>query len=742
MDRGVFAGLCLTLALSLPVVGAGADQNAECLACHGEKEMRSESGRSIYVDAARQKASVHGSLTCTTCHTSIKEYPHPKRVAKVACADCHTEPAGAVPKSIHRSLGSQVCASCHGSPHAIEQAATVASQQCAACHGDAVREYRLSAHAQARKNGGDGPTCASCHGTAHKIMPARDPASPVAKRNLPDTCGSCHADPDFLERHQIPFARPVEAYRLSVHDRALAAGNHAAPSCSDCHSNHAIFDARDPRAKINHWNVPVTCGACHVHIKNTYAESIHGQAVAHGVPDAPVCTDCHGEHTILAPGEPQSLVNPARVSSVTCGRCHADERLTQRYNLPADKVPAFEDSYHGLAMRAGSQVVANCASCHGVHNILPSSDPHSTVNPANLARTCGACHAGAGQRFAIGPVHVRPATASENAVVKWIRVAYLILIPLAVGFMFLHNLLDFLAKLVRGGSRIVRSGEEVTRMNRNFRIAHWLVVVSFPVLVVTGFALKFPESWWAQPLLRWEGRFALRGAIHRTAAVVLIAALVYHIVHLVVSRRDRVILRFLRPGVQDVFDLVAVVRYNLGLTDHAPHFGKFNYSEKIEYLAFLWGSAVMAASGFLLWFDNFTLRHFPKWVADAATAVHYYEAILATLSILLWHFYMTIFDPDVYPMDRAWLTGKTSADHLRHTRPAYYLELRREQQQESAQGADGSPQGPITPSSEHAAGESISEHAPAETQAREFAGSPPPTRERKEPSNPPKDETE
>jgi hypothetical protein len=83
----------------------------------------------------------------------------------------------------------------------------------------------------------------------------------------------------------------------------------------------------------------------------------------------------------------------------------------------------------------------------------------------------------------------------------------------------------------------------------------------------------------------------------------------------------------------------------------------------------------MAASGFLLWFNSLALRYFPKWVLDAATALHFYEAILATLSILIWHLYSVIFDPDVYPMDRAWLTGKTSADHVRHTRPAYYEEL-------------------------------------------------------------------
>jgi hypothetical protein len=84
----------------------------------------------------------------------------------------------------------------------------------------------------------------------------------------------------------------------------------------------------------------------------------------------------------------------------------------------------------------------------------------------------------------------------------------------------------------------------------------------------------------------------------------------------------------------------------------------------------------MAVSGLLLWFNDWTLRQFPKWVSDAATAVHWYEAILAALAILVWHWYMVIFDPDVYPMDRAWLTGRASADHLRHTRPVYYRWLR------------------------------------------------------------------
>ena len=131
------------------------------------------------------------------------------------------------------------------------------------------------------------------------------------------------------------------------------------------------------------------------------------------------------------------------------------------------------------------------------------------------------------------------------------------------------------------------------------------------------------------------------------------------------------------PTIKDATDMLHVFRFNLGFTKEEPQFAKFNYAEKMEYWAFMWGTMVMALSGFLLWFDNFTLRHFPKWVGDAATAVHWYEALLATFSILIWHFYLVIFDPMVYPMDTAWLDGKISADHYRHTRPAHLRQLER-----------------------------------------------------------------
>ena len=542
-------GIFLLGVLCASVANASDDQ---CLSCHA--------GNSF--DADRYKVGVHSALGCTGCHSQFTGYPHPPRTPRPACSTCHA---------------------------------------------DTVKQFRASVHGM--DSSAEGPGCSSCHGSVHTVVPRSDPASPVAKKNLPATCATCHSNPDFLARHQIDLAMPVESFSRTVHGRAVAGGNDAAASCSDCHSSHSILPGRDPRSKTNHFNVPSTCGQCHSEIQKTYAASVHGQAAARHVDDAPVCTDCHGEHRILAPNEPTSLVNPARVSGVTCGRCHSDERLSARFNLPADRVQTFESSFHGLSASAGSTKVANCASCHGVHNILASSDPRSMVNAANLSKTCGSCHPGAGKRFAIGPIHTKSGTGSEHPTVRWIRWAYWLIIPATLGFMLLHNLVDWLAKLRRPRPHGF-GGEEVERMNLHFRVAHWLVMLSFSTLVITGFALKFPDSFWAAPIVQWEGSMPVRGTLHRIFAVILVISLLYHVAHLILRPRDRRIIDWLIPDFRDARDILAVFRYNLGLSSERPVFGVFSYAEKMEYWAFMWGTAVMAASGFLLWFNNFTLRNF------------------------------------------------------------------------------------------------------------------------------------
>lgn len=616
--------------------------------------------------------------------TGLSALP-PKPAAGESCNSCHEVNLVAFAKSIH---GGMDCRECHDGISKLPHAEKLPKVKCASCHEDITRDYSTSIHGVSKNRGmQDSPNCVSCHGPSHDMLLASNPVSKVAKKNLADTCGSCHSNPDFLARHKIPFAKPVEAYRLSIHGRAVARGDQKAASCSDCHGSHGIRSGRDEKSRTGHKGVVETCGKCHSEVQAVYSDSVHGRAVKAGFPGAPNCPDCHGEHSIMAPAEAGSLVNPARVSTVTCGRCHGDERLSARYNLPQDKLPSFADSYHGLAARGGALTVANCASCHGIHNILASSDSRSTIHPANLGQTCGRCHPGVDQRFNIGPVHVRSATVTEHPLVRWIRIAYLVLIPLTIGFMLLHNGLDFLAK-VRRGKPLHGAGGEVPRMNLKFRITHGLVALSFLILVITGFALKFPEAAWVKLFLAFDPASTYRGLAHRLAAVVITLTTVYHLLHLAFVKHDRVILRELLPRWQDAKDLANMLRFNLGLLQRRPTFGMFGYPEKMEYWAYMWGTIVMAVTGLLLWANNWSLRVFPKWVLDAATAAHWYEAILATLSILVWHWYLVIFDPDVYPMDKAWLTGKTSADHVRETRPEYYAALLRKKESGSEVPAD------------------------------------------------------
>lgn len=575
---------------------------------------------------------------------------------EITCSDCHDIDPAVFEASVH---GFFDCTSCHADADPLPHA-ELAPVDCGTCHDDVVAEQSASIHTlghptDPRKL----PTCTSCHGDMHALAPVSDPASPVSPIHQPETCGSCHAKVPAVKIDGVRVIQPLAAYAGSVHARALAAGRPGA-ACGSCHTSHSVRPAADPESSVHRTNVPATCGQCHGEIAARFAQSIHGRAAAAGVRESPVCTDCHGEHRILSPSERGSPVYATNIPKQTCGRCHGDLRLTQKYDLPDAQVPSYADSYHGLASRAGIERVANCASCHGVHDILPSSDVRSHVNPANLPETCGRCHPGAGKLYAIGPVHVLP-NDSQNLVAYWIRAIYVPLIWIVVVGMLLHNLIDF-AKKARDPERHrvePRPGVRIAvRMPLGFRVAHVLVMGSFVTLAFTGFALKYPESWWGAPFRLFEGGTEMRGVLHRMSALVLLGAVLLHAVHLASSRAARRRISAMTPGPRDFVELWQRVGYNLGLRDQPPPAIRVGYVEKVEYWAFMWGTVITAVTGFLLWFENFTLSWLPGWVPQAATTLHLYEAILATLAIAVWHLYWVVFDPVVYPMDTTWLTGR------------------------------------------------------------------------------------
>jgi cytochrome b subunit of formate dehydrogenase len=388
-------------------------------------------------------------------------------------------------------------------------------------------------------------------------------------------------------------------------------------------------------------------------------------------------------------------VSARNVSAKACSPCHGSVKLTQKYGLASDRFQSFSDSYHGLAGTAGSVEVANCASCHGVHDIRPSSDSTSRINKNNLVRTCGTCHPGANENFTKGSVHII-ATAAKEEILYIVATSYIILIVVLVGGMFLHNLLDFFKKskhqlmLRRGHIKRKAVGHRLyLRMSLDERIQHGTLVVSFAALVFTGFALKFPDAWWVAPLRNLSPvMFELRGIVHRIAGVIMVLAGLYHIYYVFFVPRGKQLIRDLFPVRQDISDAIGVLRYNLGNSPVKPKFGRFSYIEKSEYWALVWGTIVMAATGAILWFDNTFLGLLTKLWWDVAATVHYYEAWLATLAIIVWHFYFVIFNPDVYPMNLAWWKGTLTEEEMDEEHPLELEEIKSRETIEEVQKAE------------------------------------------------------
>jgi cytochrome b subunit of formate dehydrogenase len=454
-------------------------------------------------------------------------------------------------------------------------------------------------------------------------------------------CARCHGNLNFVQDNRVPGrVLPVINYQQSVHGRAVAEGNLQAAICTDCHGSHEVLARVDPKSKVSRPAAPATCGQCHKTEFTQYQRSVHGVAHAQGNSAVPACTDCHGIHSIEHPGNTVDSDAEKALGKASCSRCHASEVLSREYALPLDRVRTYLDSYHGLASQRGSPAVANCASCHNVHDILASSDPNSSVHAANLPATCGRCHPGASVNFARGSVHA--ASGQGNAVIRWVSFFYIAVIIVVIGAMLVHNVADFRAK-VRG---VAAAGHEAFFVRREV-VQHGVLLVSFIVLAVTGFALTWPDSIFgflvpaSEELRRW---------IHRIAGIAMLALLVLHALQLITTARGREFLRRFRPAGADVTRAFQNFFFDVRLGGSKPVLGYPSYIEKAEYWALIWGVLIMGVTGLLLWFESITLWLFPLWVINLLTTIHFYEAILATLAILVWHIYFVVLDPTVYPL--------------------------------------------------------------------------------------------
>ena len=219
------------------------------------------------------------------------------------------------------------------------------------------------------------------------------------------------------------------------------------------------------------------------------------------------------------------------------------------------------------------------------------------------------------------------------------------------------------------------------RMSLSERIQHFLLFTSFITLILTGFGLKFPEAFWVKWIVYIIGdhAFEARGIVHRIASIVMIAASLYHLYYILFTARGKQLVRDFLPCKQDLIDFKDSMFYLLGKSDVKPKLGRFSYIEKMEYWAVVWGTVIMGATGFILWFENTFLKIVGTTGMDVSTTIHYYEAILASLAILVWHFYFIFINPDVAPMNKAWSKGYLTRHQMENEHPLELEEIERKE---------------------------------------------------------------
>jgi len=411
----------------------------ECTNCHSDLE-----GKKEFPHPAKLTV-----VDCGTCHADEKQQYAESLHGRAAkrgdplaphCEDCHgthnilrpTDP-GSLTGTTQIPL---LCGRCHheGSPvqltHNIPQD-QILENYTESIHGEGLFRRGLIVTA----------VCTSCH-TAHFVLPHTDPRSSISKQNIAHTCTKCHAlietvhrkvirgelwekhpglipacvdchephkirrvfyaqgmaDQDCQRCHGKPDLKTASGGRsLFVNEQELSGSRHARTACVQCHTGGDPSLGR-PCATIT---AKVDCSVCHAPAVEDFQQSIHGQLLAQGSPDAPACTDCHGKHGILSHNDTHSPTFSRNVPTL-CGNCHrTGQRAALRYKgAQTNIVENYEESIHGKGLlKSGLTVTANCADCHTSHRELPARDLGSSVNPRNVAATCGRCHHGIYESF-------------------------------------------------------------------------------------------------------------------------------------------------------------------------------------------------------------------------------------------------------------------------------------------------------------------------------------------------------
>lgn len=488
------------------------------------------------------------------------------------------------------------------------------------------------------------------------------------------TCLGCHANPGFAMPRGDGQARslfvPTAMFAGSVHAKALR--------CIDCHATLAEVPHTNVSRTRAEWRqkIPDLCGTCHAGARNDYLISAHGRELMQSTnANAAVCSDCHTAHGVTHP-----QTDPARLAiTKDCGNCHAKESKS------------YVQTYHGQVAALGFADTATCSDCHGAHAILRSSDSASSVSAANRLKTCQRCHRDATAGFSTFDPH---STNDDFALYPyaWLASKFMIaIVAFTFGVFWTHSALWFYREYrdrkerksrphVRAQAVPPEKDEYVWRWSAMWRIAHLVFAFTFIVLVVTGVALLYPNTVWAPPLERLLGGPRIASSVHKIVAVIMIAVFVAHLVYVAVhiARNWKAFKLFgrysLMPNLQDVADIVAMLKWFFGLKPR-PIFDHWNYMQKVDYWAPFWGIAMLAASGAMLWFKEFTAAYLPGWAFNVATIVHGEEALLAAVYLFTIHYFANHWRPDKFPLDNVMFTGTIPLEEFKREYTVEYNRL-------------------------------------------------------------------
>jgi len=611
--------------------------NKDCLSCHAKQDLVAEKNGqkiSMHVDETHFLQGAHGRVACAQCHSDVQA--------------SHERPCDAIKSKVN----------------------------CSVCHAAVVETYQGSIHGElAAKNDPDAPHCLDCH-DRHNTQSKRWPESNTFPRNVPTLCARCHHSGEKAAvriRHD-EGKDIVESYKMSTHGVGLLqSGLVVTATCADCHTSHGELPPSDPRSTVHKKNVPDTCAKCHQGIVDVYRASIHGKGEPPEGKELPNCEDCHTSHEIS-----RKDTRDFRMAMMQqCGRCHKQEAET------------FFQTYHGKVSQLGQAGAAKCSDCHGAHDILPTTDPHSRLSRDRVVATCGHCHPGSNRRFAGYLTH---ATHHDRDRYPALYYAFLFMTTLLIGtltFATAHTG-AWLWRLWRSRELwrhhkslvAVATEKQVRRFDRKSRTMHIVMVLSFFTLAITGMALKFSYMSWAQRVSSWFQGSETMGVFHRIAATVMLGLFVYHLLDLSKKRKrakktwleyifDKNSLMF---NWNDLKDLGGSIKWFFGIGER-PEYGRFTYWEKFDYFAVFWGMVVIGGSGLFLWFPETFTRILPGWMINVATIIHSDEALLATAFIFTVHFFNTHFRPDKFPMDPVIFTGRVSVEELKYDKPGEYREL-------------------------------------------------------------------